>query len=769
MKRRLVVAFAVFAALLVVSATPANAAQLAVASEHTTESEFNSGSVPDGYVIGSGDSASVSLGDGVPDTLPADGIGLSAVVGPSADASYISQPFTADRSTIVEIGFYLEENEADGLVRLRLAPDDGSGNPDLNNVLWSSGIVDVGAEQYYNVSIPGGETVTQGDTYHVVVDGTASAGADGSLDTTLSTSGQSGRRSNDGGSTWSDASFGDAYASSVKYDGGAGETYLSINHSVDRPEQTWANLSLDNATATVTWESWTGSSWAVVASSTESSTGNYTYDVPDTANTLRVNISTTETAGDSTAVLHDEGVLFEPSAPSVTDVSPADGAFIDESKTLSATITDRDFDAAQGDSVTVDFVVDGSTVGTDTLSSNGTASTSWTPSVGGTLDYLVRANDSYGQTAATQPTTLQIPAELIVKNESDPGEILTSASGSADVSFYASGEDRVYSRPIENGRVDMTGLPADETLVAVVQADGYITRRVIVDSILQQQSVYLLPETATKADIIYSLDDQTGRFEGNGAQLVIQKAINESGDVEYRNIVGDRFGATGEVAVTLESDQRYRLRVRNDDGESRVLGTYVTAGDDPDATLPIGRITLTSDIRAGTAFDAAIINPDSDPAIRIVYRDPASTTGSLDLEVTDENGTLIRPNTTHVGPYGRYIETYALNESPEGHTYTVRYRATNATAVVAGGSAQVGDVAGLADDWNIDGEILSLLGWVTVFASMGLTVLIESRLAAIVGPVVAGGLTVMSVINPPWVVIAVGGGVGLLFFVGGGE
>jgi hypothetical protein len=436
--------------------------------------------------------------------------------------------------------------------------------------------------------------------------------------------------------------------------------------------------------------------------------------------------------------------------------------------TFEINVSDADFNR-DGDTLTAEFIVDGTTSGTETLNANGTASHSTSSLTSGTSQWVVRVNDTHGNSAESQTRTLNIPSNLTLRNESDPDQILSGASGNAEVSFYATGDDRVYERPVVNGRVDLAGLPADVTLVAVVQVDGYVTRRVVIDSILEQQSAYLLPENATISNVVYSLDDQTGRFEGNGAQLVVQKAINVSGDVEYRNIVGDRFGATGEVAVSLENDQRYRLRVRNDDGESRVLGTYVTAGDDPNAVLPIGRITLTSDVQSGTAFDAAIINPDSNPAIRIVYRDPASTTSTLDLEVTDENGTLIRPNTTHVGSYGRYIETYALNESPEGRTYTVRYRATNDTAVVAGGSTQVGDVAGLADDWNIDGEILSLLGWVTVFASMGLTVLIESRLAGVVGPVVAGGLTIMSVINPPWIVIAVGGGVGLLFFVGGGE
>lgn len=244
----------------------------------------------------------------------------------------------------------------------------------------------------------------------------------------------------------------------------------------------------------------------------------------------------------------------------------------DRQVTLEIPVNDTDFAEPSGDSITVNFTVDGSAVGSDTLAANGTASVTTTISTGGPHSWSASAEDEYGLTATSDTFTFQSPDELRILNESSPTELVDNAT--VELRFFVdegSGAPQVYTRNTSDGTVNMTGLPADKPFIVVAEADGYFSRRIFVPSLYQTQRVYLLPDNATAVPVSFGIEDYTGEFDSENTVLLVQRALNGS----YRTVLGDYFGATGQFPATLAYNQRHRLVLLNvETGERRSLGAY---------------------------------------------------------------------------------------------------------------------------------------------------------------------------------------------------
>jgi len=120
-------------------------------------------------------------------------------------SNFYSQSFFANVSVISEVGVWLQESGVEGEVRIAIAPDNGSGNPDVNSVLWESALLNpspVGQWFIINgLTIP----VTFSAKYWVLIDG-MNVGATGNSIAGTATdntdTGENFKYSNDGGVTW---------------------------------------------------------------------------------------------------------------------------------------------------------------------------------------------------------------------------------------------------------------------------------------------------------------------------------------------------------------------------------------------------------------------------------------------------------------------------------------------------------------------------------------------------------------------------------------
>jgi len=180
---------------------------------------------------------------------------------------------------------------------------------------------------------------------------------------------------------------------------------------------------------------------------------------------------------------------------------------------------------------------------------------------------------------------------------------------------------------------------------------------VYIQSIVDQQTVYLLSNNQSRVssvEVTFQLRDRTGDFDGNGALLKVQKPINKSGTTDWKTIHGEEFGVDG-VTTNLKKDQRYRLIVQNDDGDTRVLGTYVSDANET-VVLTVG--TVEGDFVSGVdgyKYNATWDNETGTPRVKFQYNDPNSSTSAITIEIYErgnKSNVLFTKQTFDNGPYG---------------------------------------------------------------------------------------------------------------------
>jgi hypothetical protein len=801
------------AVYLVASAPPVAAANSsAVASQHTTDSDFSGAQTLDNVsVVGSGTSADVVLSgsefaDGFEDEPADDGMpedwenaslsGVDEVINVSDTRAYAGsqsmylkmtegsgdgtkgsvrpqeQPYPSNQTSNISLAIWQEEgNDAqirawEGNDRIIVVGMRQGGLEYFNGSGWTT--ISTAPDKSEWVKITVSDINPSANSYTVVWEtengesGSATAETEAAIGTGY-----------DAAHVW----VGDGSAFYDSYRIGGAETsgtYISANHSASAVTEAWANLSLSNTSAEVSWQGWDGSQWQTVNNSTFTSSGNKTLNVSSgDYQKWRVNVSFSKTGSDPTGELHDEGLLFDAKKPAIDNASasPAGGKTVSSSPVeLSVNVSDRDFATSQGDTLNVTFYVNGSLRGSDSLTSNGTASITLDSVDGGSKQWHTVSSDSYNRSTTSDTFEFAAPSVLSIHPETNASELINGSNVTVEVAFYQPANDTVIVRETSSGEIDLAGLPADQEFVAVASVEGYYSRRVIIESLIKQQDIYLLNKSKDGVQIIFELDDSTGNYPSEETRLYVEQAINQSGSTKWHTIAGDRFGASGEFPLILQDSQRYRLRVQNDDGDTRLLGTYTTSGE-ATAVLPIGVVQLDGEVSNGTAFAAGIVE-DGQRAIRVAYRDPSQTTQSLQVEIVRANdSTVLVENTTYTGELGTFVATYPI---PENHTrdtrYEIRWHAErDQGSDDVGGTASVGQVKRIADDFRIDADVLELMGWVGIFAVAGLTVIVDGRLSALLTVGFATFFSHIGVVSIHPVLLGLAGVTAVTFQIAGGR
>jgi hypothetical protein len=486
-------------------------------------------------------------------------------------------------------------------------------------------------------------------------------------------------------------------------------------------------------------------------SATTGPTGAVTFDIPTSSHPVVLQTDAGKTA------------------PTISGASPV-GVQGSQPSQLQATIDDSDF---PGDTVSYEIRFNGSTQATGSLASSGTVSASIPPEgqLGGTHTWSIEAEDIYGN-QRTETFQYRVPGNLTILNETSPTQKIDNAQ--VEVTFFGP-DGQVVTQSTQTGVIDLTGLPVTEEMVIAVEADGYKPRTSYIETIYQQSRVYLAPENASTANVIYALDDKTGRFPAEGTSLRIQRPITRDRDgdgtneTRFETVAGDRFGAAGEVAGDLILNERYRLVIENQQGEQRVLGGYTVTGDDR-VTLEVGAITFAAGEQdQATVFQAALEGSANSRTVTVRYADPDNRTTQLQYEVIRSDGTVLQPNTTVAGPVPSFKTTIPVpNSAPDDVSYEVRFHADRDEAADSGGLRRIGDVPEIAKDLGVDPTVLAYISFVGLVAITGLVVVFDDRLAALTAVVVATLLTTLGAISIPAPALGIAGVIALLYNVARG-
>jgi len=318
---------------------------------------------------------------------------------------------------------------------------------------------------------------------------------------------------------------------------------------------------------------------------------------------ITADVSSSQTAADSAVRIDDLGRQFTATDPTVDNASASpEGNLSQRDKTLSLDVKDPDF-AGPGDKLNVEWFVDGSQIGSDTVTSNGTVTEDYQFSTAGDHTWSATVTDAYGGTTVSEEFNVTVPATLRLLSESNGTRVLSDIN--ATLIFYFDDQPtRIEERTTDDGTLNLTGLPADRPFVVAVESDEYYTRRVYVRSLYNRQNVYLLNKTIEARQPTFVLRDFTGQFDGEDTVLLIQRAINES----WESVEGDFFGADGEMSATLRFNARHRfVLINTETGEERIFNAFFPS-DNGDKILTINR----GETEIRTANKSVQVLPDVD-------------------------------------------------------------------------------------------------------------------------------------------------------------
>lgn len=506
--------------------------------------------------------------------------------------------------------------------------------------------------------------------------------------------------------------------------------------TVDRFEGTWTNVSSVNATQntikvdpddkqSVTLETGDNSSSVAFRDAALDDTVDVVYTASGSLNITvtglpastdvtaasagGTDLGTETTDGSGTATFSLPGgtdtkvLFFENDAPIVDNSSadPPDGGELNsDSTTYSINVSDPTFATTQGDEMNASLYIDGEYRGSDTLLSNGTAELSESGLTGGSHEYYWVVEDNYGETTESQTFNISVPSNIAIRTESEPNDLI-SGQTNITVRFYREGNETVVERSTDDGTLSLEGLPSAEEYIVTAEHPDYYDRRVVLESLFEQQTIYLLNNTRATADVTFVLQDRTDTFPQSETRLFIEKPINISNTTTFTTISGDSFGASGQYKATLATNgsNRYRLVVRNDDGDVRVLGAY-TATVDEAVELEIGRLTYDLGQQGETfKYDAAYT--ESPQRVRFNYSD-ADTTEELTLVITNRTSgaEILNKSFTDVSSLG-LSDPISGNASERG--YVVSFEGTRDGEAVSGQrivGPRLGPGVNLDDTWR---------------------------------------------------------------------
>ena len=374
----------------------------------------------------------------------------------------------------------------------------------------------------------------------------------------------------------------------------------------------------------------------------------------------------------------------------------------------------------------------------------------------------IQAVDSNGDTVATADTAggdltfesgtyevrlREAPDTLEIRELQSQELITEDANGSAinvEVQFF--GDDgAVATRNTTDGRIDMTGLPIDERFsVSVDAGDQYVDRQILIPSLLDQETAYLLNQTDSLETVSprIQLEDPSNQFSPEQSEIIFKRPIETGNGTEFVAVAGDRVGLNG-FDTTLERGQRYRVEVTDpDSGATRELGEF-TATVTEQVTFSVEDVEFdsVSDVEGIEWTARYITNENSADQIEFIFRD-AQPTDTLSYSIyergNENNNTLVNATTN-----GNTTVTEPVPPDSQNTVWRVEWETTRDSGQTLSASRQVSTSRlpvgpGLDSRWQ---TVISIIG---LFAVAGL----------------------FGAVNPGIGGVAVAATGGMLFFIG---
>jgi len=323
--------------------------------------------------------------------------------------------------------------------------------------------------------------------------------------------------------------------------------------------------------------------------------------------------------------------------------------------------------------------------------------------------------------------------------------------------IYEEGTQRVFTRSSSTGVISVADLPADTAFSVTAQAPGYVSRQTFIESARQQQQVYLLNNTTDTQLVRFNLEDRTGDFNRE-ARIQVLRSINASGtpanEERYEIVAGDIVGSQLELDTELEREVRYKVRVSNDEGDQRELGSVfiltdraidlVISGIDVGFTVAIDLVISGIDVGFTVPDDVTTVNATQSvnegtgaKTVSISLIDPSQSTSSIQVTARNaRNVSEVYDTTTDAGPIGTFQFSTVLSGDDADDEVIFDY------SYQRGGETVTGSIAAGAEQFPITGLEELDPGWAQIFGIGFMIVIggIFSRANARIGAIILPGV-----------------------------
>lgn len=281
-----------------------------------------------------------------------------------------------------------------------------------------------------------------------------------------------------------------------------------------------------------------------------------------------------------------------------------------------------------------------------------------------------------------------------------------------DVTFYEQGGGGdVVIKNTTDGTVNLDYIPKTEDSEYVIgaKADGYISRNAILD---EDATMYLISNTTEANELIVQITDHTSQYPSTTTKLFIEKAIQVNGDSEWRQVSGDYVGADQQYSDFLVDGDRYRFRLTNDEGETRIVGQYNSLSAEL-IDLIVGDLSWEFEKEKGyntqiTYTDETDEGEPDNGIIRFQFDDEAEKTTAIGVQIYEkENESNVIFEDSVTGTFGEYSAQQAITGNQTDTEWIVDYNFTR-DGETKSFSEPVRPGGGVVD-FPIDGNMGSLI------------------------------------------------------------
>lgn len=353
--------------------------------------------------------------------------------------------------------------------------------------------------------------------------------------------------------------------------------------------------------------------------------------------------------------------------PVVRAVWPKDDLEYTGDVVLTVNVTDADL--AYSNIIATDFYIDGAYVDANSRSGAGEIQLNAGTQAIGSHTWYGEVYDAWNGRISSVTETFTVPGDLFIRDEVT-NDLIDDRTVTIDI--YSADGNSSYSDTTADGTLTLTGLPSSDLLISA-SASGYYDRKTIINTVLANQSIYLIDENQTVVYNTLRLNMQTINAPVTEYWIEVQKGIDGSTETVFSSY----FDFSGQCGLYMIADNVYQLVLHAPDGTTYTYGWLY-----PDVVDNILDITITDTLGGGDMVNpwlATNLTADDDNDMLILTWNSNTSISSVDMEIfeggvllqtynsTADSGTL-----TYISDTNRHVYQVAVNvTNDEGKYYYV--------------------------------------------------------------------------------------------------